>query len=389
MKICLTTDTFLPEVNGVTTVLAAMRDGLRRRGHEVFVLAPDYGCPTPDEERIHRLGAVPCPGYNQVRLSWPWGRGLHQVLHRFEPDLVHAVTEGPLGLFGRSYAQRHGLPLVSSFHTDFPRYAARYLGPLAVGPTRAYLRWFHQAASMTQTPSDVTRDELLRLGVPQAVVWGRGVDTSWFRPERRSSERRQRTQMEGPVQVLHVGRLAVEKDVDTLVAAFAEAHARLGTSAAFTVAGDGPQAQAVRDALPFARHRGFIGREALADLYADSDVFVFPSPTETCGLVALEALASGVPVIGARAGGVPGNVRDGITGRLIVPGDAARFADAIVELVQDGEQRNAMGQAARAFAVGRDWTRELDQLETAYARLTCATMPAAAPSIWPTTTSVT
>lgn len=389
MKICLTTDTFLPEINGVTTVLATMRDGLRRRGHAVIVLAPHYGLLTSDEDRIRRLGAVPCPGYPQVRLSWPWGRGLHRVLDRFEPDLIHAVTEGPLGLFGRSYAVRRGLPLVSSFHTDFPRYAARYFGAVAVGPTRAYIRWFHQAASMTQTPSEATRDELLRFGVPRATVWGRGVDTAWFRPERRSDDRRALAAADGRVQVLHVGRLAVEKDVDTLIAAFLAAHATVGGAATFTVAGDGPRAQAVRTALPFARHLGFIGRDALADLYADSDLFVFPSPTETCGLVALEALASGVPVIGARAGGIPSNVRDGITGRLIVAGDAAGFADAIVDLVQDGEQRNAMGQAARAFAVGRDWGIELDRLEAAYARLTCATTPAAAPSIWPTTTSVT
>jgi glycosyltransferase involved in cell wall biosynthesis len=389
MKICLTTDTFLPEVNGVTTVLATMRDGLRRRGHEVLVLAPHYGQLTDDEAQIHRLGAVPCPGYSQVRLSWPWGRGLDRVLDRFAPDLLHAVTEGPLGLFGRSYAVRHRLPLVSSFHTDFPRYAARYLGPMAVAPTRAYIRWFHQAARMTQTPSDVTRDELVRLGLPQAVVWGRGVDTAWFRPERRSSARRAGVLTGNQVQVLHVGRLAVEKDVDTLVAAFVSARARLGERAAFTVAGDGPRAASVREALPFARHLGFIARDQLADLYADSDLFVFPSPTETCGLVALEALASGVPVIGARAGGIPNNVRDGITGRLIVAGDVARFADAIVELVEDAEQRGAMSQAARAFAVGRDWAVELDQLVAAYARLICATTPAAAPSIWPTTTSVT
>jgi len=389
MKICLATDTFLPEVNGVTTVLAMMRDGLRRRGHAVLVLAPDYGHPSEDEDRVHRLGAVPCPGYSQVRLSWPWGRGLHRVLDRFTPDLIHAVTEGPLGLFGRSCAQRRGLPLVSSFHTDFPRYAARYLGALAVGPTRAYIRWFHQAACMTQTPSEATRDELVRLGLPHAVVWGRGVDTARFRPGRRSSVRRGLAHAIEPVRVLHVGRLAVEKDVDTLIAAFRLAHERVGTAATFTVAGDGPKAQAVRDALPFARHLGFLERDVLADLYADSDIFVFPSPTETCGLVALEALASGVPVIGARAGGIPGNVRDGITGHLITAGDAPRFADAIVGLIQDDQQRNAMGQAARAFAVGRDWAVELNQLEAAYARLTCATMPATVPSIWPTTTSVT
>ncbi|HWA56640.1 MAG TPA: glycosyltransferase, partial [Gemmatimonadales bacterium] len=123
MHIVLATDTFLPEVNGVTTVLAQMRDGLRKRGHEVRVLAPDYESLLSDEGGIRRLAAVPAPGYRQVRLSWPWFRGLTGWLDQGPPDLIHAITEGPLGLFGRGYARRRGLPLVSSFHTDFPRYA--------------------------------------------------------------------------------------------------------------------------------------------------------------------------------------------------------------------------------------------------------------------------
>ena len=152
--------------------------------------------------------------------------------------------------------------------------------------------------------------------------------------------------------VLHVGRLAVEKDVDTLVAAMVEAHERLGDRALFVVAGDGPRAADVRLALPFATHLGFLGRETLADLYADADLFVFPSPTETCGLVALEAMASGLPVVGADAGGVRENLRNGLTGYLVPAGDASGFAARIVELVEDGEQRRAMSDAARGFAVG-------------------------------------
>jgi len=389
MRILVCTDTFLPEINGVTTVLGTMRDGLRRRGHEVFVAAPDYGEATEDESHVHRLAAIPCPGYNQVRLSWPWGRGLGRHFDAFQPDLVHLVTEGPLGLFGRQYAQRRGLPLATSFHTDFPRYAERYLGSFAVRPTRAWLRWFHQAACLTQTPSHVTRDELLALGLTNAVVWGRGVDTSWFRPDRRSEVRRALLGATGRVLVLHVGRLAVEKDVATLIGAFQSAHDRLGDRAVFCVAGDGPSAGEVRTALPFVRHLGFLARSTLADLYADADLFVFPSPTETCGLVALEALASGVPVIGANAGGIPESVRHGLTGALVDAGDQDGFRAAIEELVEDREQRGAMSQAARAFAVGRDWAWELDELEAAYARLRYTASAAAAPSAWPTTTSVT
>lgn len=388
MRVLLCTDTFLPEINGVTTVLAVMRDGLRQRGHEVAVIAPAYGRLSADERQVHRLGAVPCPGYTQVRLSWPWGRGLDRVVARFAPDVVHAVTEGPIGLFGRQAARRHELPLVTSFHTDFPRYAERYLGRAAVGPTRAWLRWFHSAARLTQTPSERTRDDLLELGVPHAVVWGRGVDTRWFRPERRSEARRADLGAAGRVLVLHVGRLAVEKDVVTLVAACQAARDRLGDAAAFCIAGDGPRAAEVRAALPFARHAGFLDRDTVADLYADADVFLFPSPTETCGLVALEALASGVPVVGARAGGIPENLREGLTGFLVTPGDALGFAAAITRLVDDPMQRRAMREAARAFAVGRDWSRELAALEAAYDRLQWKPSAQPAPSSWPTTTSV-
>lgn len=389
MRILLCTDTFLPEVNGVTTVLATMRDGLRRKGHTVRVAAPAYPTPAADESDVRRLSAIPCPGYRQVRLSWPWGRGLSRCFDEFGPEVVHVITEGPLGLFGRSYARRRGLPLVSSFHTDFPRYASHYLGRFAVEPVRAWLRWFHRPALMTQTPSAVTQAELIGMGIPQAVVWGRGVDATWFHPGRRSEARRSALGAAGRVLVLHVGRLAVEKDVDTLVAAFTVARERLGDRARFCVAGDGPRAAVVREELPFARHLGFLDRATLADLYADADIFVFPSPTETCGLVALEALAAGVPVIGADAGGVRESLRHGLTGYLVPAGDAKGFAARIIELVEDQEQHGAMREAARAFGVGRDWARELDELEAAYERLRWTTVATAAPSAWPTTTSVT
>lgn len=383
MRILYCTDTFRPEVNGVTTVLATMRDGLRRRGHDVMVLCPRYDRPTDDETGLLRLAAVRCPGYGQVRLSWPWGRGLDRRLEAFNPDLVHLVTEGPLGLFGRGFARRRGRPVVTSFHTDFPRYAAQYLGRWAVAPTRAWMRRFHAGATFTQTPSAATRDDLLALGVPRPVVWGRGVDTALFHPSRRT-----RPRGAGPFEVLHVGRLAVEKDVATLVAALRLAHDRLGSRASFTVAGDGPEAARVRETLPFARHLGFLDRGTLAGIYADAELFVFPSPTETCGLVALEALASGVPVIGAAAGGIPESLREGITGHLAPAGDAVAFADRIVELAGDPERRAAMGEAARAFAVGRDWQRELDELEADYDRVRYASRAAPAPSAWPTSTSV-
>ncbi len=372
MRLALVTDTYLPEINGVTTVLATMRRGLEARGHAVRVIAPRYPEGTPVGDDALRRPSIPFPGYPQVRLSWPGLGVVGHALDDFAPDLVHVVTEGPLGWTGRRHALRRGLPLVTSFHTDFPRYAARYAGAWAVGPARRYLRRFHGPAGMVQTPSAETRAELVALGLPQATVWGRGVDTVMFTPARRSEGRRTALGAAGRLLVLHVSRLAVEKDTDTLVAALRAAHAELGDAARFVVAGDGPKGAEVRAALPFAEHRGFLARQALADLYADADLFVFPSPTETCGLVVLEAMASGLPCVTADQGGVLENLRAGLNGVMAPAGDAARFAAAIVELARQPGQRLAMAQAARAFAVGRDWERELDELEPMYAELVAA-----------------
>jgi phosphatidylinositol alpha 1,6-mannosyltransferase len=251
------------------------------------------------------------------------------------------------------------------------------------------LSWFHGAALLTQTPSAATRSELQAMGLGRAVVWGRGVDTRRFVPALRSEPRRRELgAVDRPI-VLHVGRLAVEKDTATLVAGFQAARSRLGEGALFCVAGDGPEARTVREALPFARHLGFLPRPRLAELYADSDLFVFPSPTETCGLVALEAMASGLPVIGAAAGGLRENVMHGITGILVQPGDGDAFADAIGALVTDESLRRAMGQGARAFATARDWERELDRLEVLYQKARETATAAPAPTNWPTRTSVT
>jgi len=367
MRITLISDTYLPEVNGVTTVLATMRQGLLARGHQVQVIAPGYDTPGPDETGVVRRWSMRFPPYPAIRLSLPMGGGVGKALDDFRPDLVHVATEGPLGTLGRRAALARKLPLVTSFHTDFPRYAARYLGEWAVKPVTGYLRRFHAPAFVTQTPSQTTRDELAAMGFSKPVVWGRGVDTHHFRTERRSAERRAALGAgpDRPV-ILHVSRLAVEKDVATLVAGFQLAHQELGDAVRFVVAGDGPEAGMVREALPFATHYGFIDRSRLADLYADSDLFVFTSPTETCGLVVLEAMASGLPVITSDQGGVLENVRDGINGLMVPAGSAAAFGEATVHLARTPERRAAMASAARAFAVARDWERELDALEPMY-----------------------
>jgi glycosyltransferase involved in cell wall biosynthesis len=304
-----------------------------------------------------------------VQLSWPWDPAVRRSLAKFSPDIIHAVTEGPIGLQGRAFAIEHSIPLVTSYHTDFPAYAERYIGRWAVNPAVRYLTWFHRPARLTQTPSHVVASTLESRGVGPVDVWGRSVDAAAFHPRLRSEVLRRSFDVGDRVLVLHVGRLALEKGVATLLDAFTRAHVELGDAAVFCVAGDGPMSSQVRAGLPFARHLGFLARSELACLYASSDLFVFPSATETCGLVALEAMASGLPVIAARAGGVIESVQPGLTGALIPPGEGEDFARAVVQLARDPAERGAMSVAARAFAAGRDWHVELDGVVETYAVL--------------------
>jgi glycosyltransferase involved in cell wall biosynthesis len=371
VRIGLVSDTYTPQVNGVTTIVRRIADTLWGAGHAVAVVAPRYpeanGPPVAHELRVR---SVPFPPYPAIRLSWPLGGDVARFFDRFQPDLIHVHTEGPLGFLARRYAVRHHTPLVTSLHTDFPRYARHYgAAPLAPLVWR-WLRWFHTPAALVLTPGTAIRDELVSHGVAQAVVWGRGVDPRLFHPTHRDSAwRRWLSGGDEAVVVLHVGRLAPEKNLETLVAAWRIACERLGARAAFVIAGEGPLERRVGDALPFARQLGFLPRERLAALYASADLCVLPSPTETCGLVALEAMASGLPVVGADAGGLRESVVAGETGLLVPPGDAAAFAAAIEALVTDPERRLRLAAAARERAVARDSAHEDAELMNHYADL--------------------
>ena len=367
MRIALVTDTYTPQVNGVTTVVRRIADVLARAGHQAGVVAPAY----PDDRERRpgelRVPSVPFPPYPAIRLSFPLRRRLARFLDALDPDLVHVATEGPLGFLGRAWARRRGVPLVTSFHTNFPLYARHYGGGLLEPLVWRWLVWFHGPAVMTHTPGTEVRNELVTRGLTHAVTWGRGVDSRHFRPDRRDSGwRRHLDVRDDQVVVLHVGRLAAEKNLGVLPDLWAKAAPQLGGRAVLVVAGEGPEGPRLRAALPDARFLGFLDRDALAGLYASADVCVLPSRTETCGLVALEAMASGIPVIAADAGGFRDSVRPDHNGALVPPTDAAAFAAALIELVEDGARRARLSAGARATAVQRDQRAEDDELLAQY-----------------------
>lgn len=371
MRIALITDTYTPQVNGVTTVLRRMVEGLAERGHDVAMVAPRYPTPAPiGPAREHRVASVPFPPYPDIRLSAPRFRRVGRFLEAFRPDLVHVATEGPLGFVGRRWAVSEAVPLVTSFHTDFPRYCRDYgVGGLAPVVWR-WLRWFHAAAGLTHAPGRCAKTQLEAHGIEPVEVWGCGVDGRRFRPDRRDQTLRRRLGApNGRPLVLHVGRLAPEKSVDVLIEAWATARRTLGERAEFVIAGDGPLASRIELAIPWVRRLGFLDRDDLADLYASADMCVLPSETETCGLVALEAMASGTPVIAADAGGLAESVGHEVNGLLVAPRDASGFAAAIVRLAMEPDFRRHLGANARRVAETRDMRVELDRLIEQYASL--------------------
>ncbi|MGH7537228.1 MAG: glycosyltransferase family 4 protein [Gemmatimonadales bacterium] len=373
MRIALITDTYAPQVNGVSTVVRRIADSLRDAGHAAAIVAPQYPRGGGGDRDELRIPSLPFPPYPSIRISLPYDGKVSRFLDGFAPDLVHVATEGPLGRVGRRYALRHERPLVTSFHTHFPAYARHYGAPWLAPVLWRWLVRFHRAAQLIHTPGEAVWAELQRRGLERAVIWGRGVDVLHFRPYRRDvGWRRWLAGADGTAVVLHVGRLAAEKNLNVLVESWTKARAALGQLASFVIAGDGPYARSLVSRLPFVRQLGFLDLEALARLYASADLCVLPSETETCGLVALEAMASGLPVIAADAGGLRERIRHDLNGLLVPARDAHGFCDAIVALVRDADRRRVLGRAARLTAESRDVRTENQALLRQYAALTGA-----------------
>lgn len=381
MRIGLVSDTYTPQVNGVTTVVRRIASLLRAQGHEALIVAPRYpNAAEPADPDELRIPSAAFPLYPEVRMALPPFRRVAGLFDAAPPDVVHVHTEGALGLAARRWALRRRVPLVTTFHTNFPEYSRHYgvgfLEPLVW----RWLRWFHTPAQVTLTPGAAVRYELDRRGLTHAAVWGRGVDPRFFHPGRRDPAwRRWLAGADDTVVVLHVGRLAHEKNLGMLIDAWRRARAALGLRATFVVAGDGPEARRLHSQLPFVRQLGFLPREDLATLYASADIAVFPSHTETCGLVALEAMASGLAVIAADAGGFRESITHETTGLLVGAHDAPGCAAAIGTLVGDAPARFALAAAARDYALRHDVANENAELLERYAGLAGRTERRASP----------
>jgi glycosyltransferase involved in cell wall biosynthesis len=299
----------------------------------------------------------------------PGSSPVRRVVERFRPDLVHCATEFGIGRAGQVAAIRAGLPLVSSYHTDFGRYAVAYGVPWLRGLVSRHLARFHRRSRRVYTPSTVSRAEVMALGVSDVETWGRGVDVEMFHPGRRSQDMRAALGMGNRFTFLYVGRLAAEKCVENVIEAYRVACGLLPPDAIhLVVAGTGPREAEIRAATPpGVEFLGFLDRRGrLPDLYANCDAFLFASVTETLGLVLLEAMASGLPVIAAPAGGVRDHLRDGVNGLAYPVGDVGAMAQAMVRLATDSMLRQRLARGARRTAEGLSWEREIERLDRSY-----------------------
>jgi len=298
MKIMIVSDAWLPQTNGVVNTLRQTAQCLRRLGHEV-------GLATPQSFRT-----VPCPSYPEIRLAVMPMRALARSIERFRPHAIHIATEGPLGLAARRFCADRGFRFTTSYHTQFPQYL-RSRWPIPLGLSYAALRWFHSGAHACMVSTPRVHEELTERGFTNLVRWRRGVDTELFRPRSKDF-----LQLRRPI-AAYVGRLAVEKNVDAFLA--------MRWRGTKLVLGDGPDRARLQSRYPQAVFAGFRFGEDLASHVAAADVLVFPSLTDTFGLVNLEAMACGVPVAAFPVTGPIDVVDDGVTGAL--DADLARAAE--------------------------------------------------------------
>lgn len=367
LHLTLVTETYPPEINGVAMTIGRLAQALCQRGHRVQLVRPRQG-PADQAGTASMLEEVltpglPIPRYDGLRMGLPSGARLRRLWRARRPDLVHIVTEGLLGWSALSAARALGLPVTSSFHTNFHAYSRHYgLGWLAT-PIAAYLRAFHNRTDLTLVPTAAMQTGLAALGFKRLEVLARGVDTSLFTPTRRSAALRASWHAgpDTPV-VLYVGRLAPEKNLGLLFAAYGALRARR-PDARLVLVGDGPLRETLARTHPQAVFAGPRTGEDLAAHYASGDIFLFPSLTETFGNVTLEAMASGLAVVAFDYAAAHELIQHGENGLLAPFASTEDFCAAAATLTDPGQVR-ALGLAARRRATAFDWALIHDRFET-------------------------
>jgi glycosyltransferase involved in cell wall biosynthesis len=340
VNLALATDAWFPQVNGVVRSLSTTLELLRARGHSIEAITPE------------RFVTVPMPGYASIRLAVAPRFGVRRMLDTMQPDLVHIATEGPIGWAARGWCLSRQVPFTSAFHTRFPEYAAVRTG-ISAEHFWPIMRRFHAPSSAVLVSTRTLADELTGRGIGPTMPWSRGIDETLFHPE--SARHPAMAALPGPV-LLNVGRVAAEKNLEAFLAA--------AVPGSKVVVGDGPALATLQRKYPDVLFLGSLSGEALASAYRAADCFVFPSKTDTFGLVVIEALACGVPVAAYP-----------VAGPIDILGADGRGVEVTLPSPAGALDTNLERAIARAVTIPSDdaaalgsrysWDRATDQFETA------------------------
>lgn len=367
MRVALFTETFLPKVDGIVTVMCLLLDHLHKRGIDAAIVAPKMGV---NEYRGFPVIGVPgmtLPLYPELRVGPP-RPSIYNALKAFDPDIAHFIHPVFVGVPGMMMSKMLDIPMLASFHLDLARLAHHYRLSFMEPVTDYLTKIIFNSADYSLAPSNLIMDDMVRLGVKRVGLWRRGVDAEKFNPHFYSAAMREQLSDGHPEDtlLLYVGRLSSEKQIDQLKHVLEQVP---GTRLALV--GNGPAREELEQhfAGTNTRFMGYLQGEALSQAYASADMFVFPSALETFGLVVTEAMAAGLPVVASRVGGVRDVVREGETGYTFNVSDIAGMIDGVRKIAADRGRMKVMGRTARTFAETQSWEAIMDEVIVHYERL--------------------
>jgi len=369
VKIAFFTETFLPKVDGIVTRLTKTIEYLVKNGDDVIVFCPEGSPNNYKGAKIVGVAAMPLPLYPELKLGLP-GPAVSEALEEFQPDLIHVVNPAVLGLGGIWLAKTNNIPLIASYHTHLPKYLEHYGMGMLEPLLWELLKAAHNQALLNLCTSTAMVNELESKGIRRTALWQRGVDTNSFKPEFRNQTMRSKLlgdHSDTGSLLIYVGRLSAEKQIERIKPVLEKI-----PDARLALVGDGPYRNQLEKIFEKTKTNfiGYLAGEELASAYASGDIFLFPSSTETLGLVLLEAMAAGCPVIGANKGGIPDIINDGINGCLYDPDQEDNGEQSLIaatkRILEDSSKKEKMRIAARSEAEKWDWNQATLQLKEYY-----------------------
>ena len=345
-----------PGQDGVTRVLYRLIDALIKEDIETVFFSPIIPSLEEQKVRMIKVPSVTFPLYKEYQFAVPGHKYFDIELKEFEPDIIHINSPCSLGCAAIKYANRHNIPVAATYHTHFPSYVKYYKIKALELCSWNYMRNLYNRCDAVFVPSVPIKDELIQHGFETVEFLPHGVDANVFNPVFRDDEWKKEIGAENKTVLLYAGRLVWEKDLNTLAECY-KIISEKRKNVKFILAGDGPIREELKEMMPEAIFLGYQSGINLSRVYASSDIFVFPSTTETFGNVTLEAMASEIPPVCAREGGAYGIINDGVTGLVAEPGDAESLAEKLLTLIDDPQKRKIIAKEAYKYAQEQTWEK--------------------------------